>query len=476
MWDSGPGRAISSPAWWKAAAAARVIGIDVLLTEPDRLAGSDHKTDAILAASLRQVPVVLAAAAEPAGGFPPHPMPAATIIFEAGNDSRADLPHYRSVSWPQAALAGAASGTGLVTVPPEADGIMRRMPTVASVGSVLIPSFAVEVVRVATHADRISFRVGPTGGRTLEIGDRAIPTDAAGGVWPRYAVNATVPSVPADRVLTGEIDSAVFRDRVVLIGTSAPGLGRCVRDPAATPAKRSCDPGAAGRELAGGRLAAASASLPPPWNGCLPWCSRLAAIFLFGRIGDKAYALLCSSTVILVGAGSFAAFAAAGILLDATLPVTALLGTNLIVLADRTRQEVRARRKREVELANALREAELRTEAENARESLAIALDAAQMGMWDVDLIGGTSRRSARHDEIFGYAGPPPEWGRETLLSRVIAEDRDTVARNLDAAMETGALRFQCRIRRPDGALGSIAVDGRVYHDADGTPPAWRAS
>ena len=117
-----------------------------------------------------------------------------------------------------------------------------------------------------------------------------------------------------------------------------------------------------------------------------------------------------------------------------------------------------------------MREAELRTEAENARESLAIALDAAQMGMWDADLIGGTWRRSARHDEIFGYAGPPPEWGRETLLARVIAEDRDTVARSLDAAMETGALHFQCRICRPDGSLRSIVVDGRVYHAEDGTP------
>jgi C4-dicarboxylate-specific signal transduction histidine kinase len=196
----------------------------------------------------------------------------------------------------------------------------------------------------------------------------------------------------------------------------------------------------------------------------------ISAMFLFGRIGDKGYALLCGSAVILLGAGSFGAFATAGILLDATLPVAALLGTNLILLTERTYQEVRIRRRRETELAIALREAELRTEAENARESLAIALDAAQMGMWDADLIQGTSRRSTRHDEIFGYAGPPPEWSRETLLAGVVAEDRDTVARCLDAAMETGALHFQCRICRPDGSPRSIVVDGRVYHDADGRP------
>ena len=455
------------------ASSARVVGIDLLLTEADRLAGNDHDTDAILAASLRQVPGVLAAAADPAGASPPHPMPSATPVIEGGSDPRASLPHYRSVSWPQATLADAASGTGLVTVPPEADGVMRRMPTVAWVGSFLIPSFGVEVVRVATRADRISFRAEPTGGCTLEIGDRAIHTDTAGGVWLRYAANSTVPSVPADRVLTGEIDRAVFRDRVVLIGTSAPGLA----DAFETPLRQLQSGVSIQAQLIESLLVGDLLRRPgfaPAVERLLAVALAIAAMLLFGRMRDKAYAFLCGSAVILLGAGSFGAFAAAGLLLDATLPVAALLGTNLIVLAERTHQEIRTRRRREAELANALREAELRTEAENARESLAIALDAAQMGMWDSDLIGGTSRRSARHDEIFGYAGPPPEWGRETLLARVVAEDRDTVARCLDAAMETGALRFQCRICPPDGGFRSIAVDGRVYYGEDKKPIAHR--
>ena len=140
------------------------------------------------------------------------------------------------------------------------------------------------------------------------------------------------------------------------------------------------------------------------------------------------------------------------------------------MLAERTHREIRTRRKRETELVSALREVELRTAAENARESLAIALDAAQMGIWDADLVRGTSRRSPRHDEIFGYTGASAEWNREILLACVVAEDRDAVARSLNAAMDTGTLRFQCRIRRPDGTLRSIIIDGRVYHAEDGTP------
>jgi adenylate cyclase len=81
-------------------AAARVIGIDLLLTEPDRLADRGHETDSALAASLRRVPVVLAAAADPRDEFAPQPMPATTPIVESGADPRAALPHYRSVAWP----------------------------------------------------------------------------------------------------------------------------------------------------------------------------------------------------------------------------------------------------------------------------------------------------------------------------------------------------------------------------------------
>jgi len=90
--------------------------------------------------------------------------------------------------------------------------------------------------------------------------------------------------------------------------------------------------------------------------------------------------------------------------------------------------------------------------------------------MWDADLVAGTWRRSARHDEIFGYAGPPSEWSPETMLGWVIAADRDLVARRLDTAMATGAVYFQCRICRPDGSLRSIVVEGRVYYAEDGTP------
>ena len=114
-----------------------------------------------------------------------------------------------------------------------------------------------------------------------------------------------------------------------------------------------------------------------------------------------------------------------------------------------------------------------RAELERARDSLAIALDAADMGDWELDLASGTTRRGPRHDRIFGHDGghdaPLPRWGRDDWLAHVLPEDRAAAEAALDRAVAEGSLELQCRIRRHgDGALRWIVLRGRTRRDADG--------
>ncbi|GLS44235.1 hypothetical protein GCM10007884_22230 [Methylobacterium brachythecii] len=110
-----------------------------------------------------------------------------------------------------------------------------------------------------------------------------------------------------------------------------------------------------------------------------------------------------------------------------------------------------------------------RAELQLARDNLALALDAAEMGDWELDLRTGTSRRTPRHDAIFGYEEPVAEWGVESLLGHVIPEDRAEVRAALDGVLATERVDLRCRIKRADdGAIRWIALRGKAYLDGAG--------
>ncbi len=109
-------------------------------------------------------------------------------------------------------------------------------------------------------------------------------------------------------------------------------------------------------------------------------------------------------------------------------------------------------------------------EVEAARETLSFALESAEMGSWDLDLVHDTSRRSPRHDRIFGYDGPLPSWGQQRFLDHILDEDRPSVRQAFASALTNGTLDVECRIRRPDAAVRWIAVKGRVEYDPHGRP------
>jgi signal transduction histidine kinase len=363
-----------------AAASARVIGVDVLLSESDRLspnawaAAQDQlapeiraalaalpDTDARLTASIARAPVVLAAVASSSTPAltPTAPAELGAPIFESGDDARDGLPRYAAAIEPLQNFAEAARGIGFVSALPEPDGILRRIPAVIAIGPTLRPALAIEMMRVAAGAaGRIDFSAGPFGLRRIAVDGRTVETDRAGRVWLRYgAAPARGTAVPAYRVLEGSVEPAMFRDRIVLIGASAAGLG----DVVVSPMRRQLAGVEVQRQLLENLLIGRALWRPGFALGLEVAAAlgfSLVAMAWLGRQRDRTYALLFAGVAAVTIAGSFAAFWGAGLLLDWTMPLSALAATMLAALAARIHDEVRARLLREGELAVALMQAE----------------------------------------------------------------------------------------------------------------------
>ncbi len=103
------------------------------------------------------------------------------------------------------------------------------------------------------------------------------------------------------------------------------------------------------------------------------------------------------------------------------------------------------------------------------RERLELALSAADLGQWDLNLVTNTAHRTLRHDQIFGYDSLLPEWTYDMFLNHVIPQDRPAVDQAFQQALATGgAWNIECQIQRVDGAKRWIWVKGIVHQDATG--------
>jgi len=105
-----------------------------------------------------------------------------------------------------------------------------------------------------------------------------------------------------------------------------------------------------------------------------------------------------------------------------------------------------------------------------ARETLAFALDSAGMGSWDFDLVHEMARRTIKHDQIFGYETPLPSWSIRQFLAHIVEEDQQLVESALEKAAQSGSFETECRINRRDGKVRWIAAKGRVGYDASKRP------
>ena len=107
-------------------------------------------------------------------------------------------------------------------------------------------------------------------------------------------------------------------------------------------------------------------------------------------------------------------------------------------------------------------------------QRLRLALEAGELGSWELDLASLAATGTPRTMQIFGYTEARPSWNYEAMLDHVLPEDRalvdDGLRRTLDSGIEW---HFECRIRRGgDREVRWIEARGRpagAHGDAGAT-------
>ena len=188
---------------------AGLVVFNVLMPEADRF-----KQDDVLGKTMMQFPTVLPILGTSGKN---KNIDHGTSVMAIGED-----PHGRVVEYPGLISnvdpqASAAAGLGVVNTFPEIDGVVRRMPLVIMANDELLPSLAMETLRVAAPDTKMQVKIGAVGVEAVRVPKFGkITTDSLSRVWIDWS------QAPKEHSLVDL--PASFNKEIVIVGVSAAGL------------------------------------------------------------------------------------------------------------------------------------------------------------------------------------------------------------------------------------------------------------
>jgi adenylate cyclase len=231
---------------------AAAIAFDVMFPEADRtsleevlkrmppeqaalvapLLGKARSNDEVFAEVLKETPSVLGITLTATGNVASIKAKAGFAV--AGDNPRPFMFPFSSATGNIQILADAAKGIGALNWTPDRDQVVRRVALIYRIGDNFMPSLAAEALRIAQGASTFVLKASNASGETafgkssglnhVRIGNLEVPTDAQGAIWMKFRGTTPESFISASKVLSGEVSEQQIAGRIILIGTSAPGL------------------------------------------------------------------------------------------------------------------------------------------------------------------------------------------------------------------------------------------------------------
>ncbi len=215
---------------------AATVALDIMFAEPDRFEGTGTTPDEQLAQTLREGRVVLGYAMTFDGiegaknECELHPLGLAIVR----RDDSAEEPFFHATGsiCNLPVLTEAANVSGFMNAAPDPDGLLRRIPVLVERDGQVYPSLALSAFKSVSGTRDVSLRVANVNSSSLVLGDNTVPLDGQSNLLLRYrGPKRTFPYVSAVDVLRGQAKAETFRDKIVLVGTTALGTREVVSTP-----------------------------------------------------------------------------------------------------------------------------------------------------------------------------------------------------------------------------------------------------
>ncbi len=343
---------------------AAAAAFDVIFAEPDRsspgavadsLRGVDEGlretlrglpgNDELLAQMLKQTRVVLGQTgliASAGTGAADRPLKFVSVAM-VGGDPKQFLIEFDSAVQNIPILQDAASGVGMITVSPERDGIVRRVPAVLNVKDQIAPALSLELLRVATGQATYAVKRQEGGVDGVVIAGTLIPTDKHGRIWVNYSGHRPERFVSAMEVLGGTAPKEALAGKLVLVGISAAAL----HDIRSTPVDRSIPGVEVHAEILETVLSQAHLIRPHlaiAGELVVTALVGLLIIALVPLLGALWTLILGAALAASLGAGSWYLYVADGLLVDVAFTMTAGLLLYAVLVYENYLREERQRR------------------------------------------------------------------------------------------------------------------------------------
>ena len=217
------------------------IAFDVVFSEEDRLNPQDlllqlqketgelnnvevQDTNEIFIESIKKSKVILPIIGEPKENFVQNNSKPKLRIIAKGDDPKNFIYKYKNKIISLEELNNAAVGIGSISLLPNIDGIIRRVPVLYNIDNQLWPSLALEAVRISTNQKNLLVQSNKGGIELIKTRKNVIPSDQNGVINIKYKKFDKKNYIPAVDVINNDFDKKKVENKIILIGSSAQAL------------------------------------------------------------------------------------------------------------------------------------------------------------------------------------------------------------------------------------------------------------